>query len=224
MRISEAYSVLGTPAKRTAYDRDVLRLHETQAARRHHRPAGSYHSTAQAGGRAASGLSRRRGSFRGPPPSFYRSGGWGVHGEKRHAAHESSAETAHAPDGTMSDADAGARTGTGTGNGTGTGAGAGAAPGMGPGQDPFAHRNKEAPHFDSQSHKRTHRFQDERRAARTAPRPSEQGSEHGSTSGEGHIAAGFFIVAGTLAVGVGVPALILSGVLGGGDARKRKGL
>jgi len=42
--------------------------------------------TGPAGGRPASGLSRRRTQFRGPPPSFYASGGWGAHSAKRSAA------------------------------------------------------------------------------------------------------------------------------------------
>ena len=41
--------------------------------------------TGPAGGRPASGLSRRRTSFRGPPPSFYRNGGWGTQTRRRQA-------------------------------------------------------------------------------------------------------------------------------------------
>ena len=69
--ISESYSVLGDPEKRRRYDRDVLRLHQ----RRHPAPSdpdsqqGTY-----AGSRPASGLSKRRSAFRGPPPSYFAHG------------------------------------------------------------------------------------------------------------------------------------------------------
>ncbi|TRX93448.1 hypothetical protein FHL15_005723 [Xylaria flabelliformis] len=88
MRISEAYSILSSPTKRSKYDREHMGL--SSAAAQHTPSRGSYASTGPAGGRPASGLSRRRGTFQGPPPSFYRSGGWGAQGEKRRAAHEES--------------------------------------------------------------------------------------------------------------------------------------
>ncbi|KAI8187605.1 hypothetical protein KHU50_001101 [Colletotrichum sp. SAR 10_65] len=137
--IAEAYSILGTPAKRSAYDRSLPSSHHHHGARR-----GSYHSssTGPAGGRPASGPSRRRTTFRGPPPSFYRSGGWGEHSAKRRAAHESN---------TASDA---------------TGAEP-ERPGMGFGQDPYAHkRSADVRHFDSRGHTQTQARQDSRRAHR----------------------------------------------------------
>ncbi|KAK4138867.1 DnaJ-domain-containing protein, partial [Trichocladium antarcticum] len=97
MRLSEAYAVLGHTDKRARYDRDVLRHHQRAHGRHNHGPSpssssgSSYHSsTGPAGGRPASGLSRRRSAFQGPPPSFFRSGGWGAHGAKRRAAHDES--------------------------------------------------------------------------------------------------------------------------------------
>lgn len=75
-QISESYSVLADPGRRKRHDRDVLRVHQRSQA---HSPTpggraggggGSY-----AGSRPASGLSKRRGTFRGPPPSFYAHGG-----------------------------------------------------------------------------------------------------------------------------------------------------
>ncbi|KAI5927151.1 hypothetical protein F4810DRAFT_652589 [Camillea tinctor] len=145
MRISEAYSVLSTPSRRAAYDRDVLRLHAPPSSAPSHK--GSYSSTHHAnpaGGRPASGLSRRRTTFRGPPPSFYRSGGWGAHAGKRGAAH-------------------GESTGFSSGSGSGGGGSSGKVGGMGPGQDPFGHRD-EVPHFDREAHERTGRRVEQRRA------------------------------------------------------------
>ncbi|KAI1658133.1 DnaJ-domain-containing protein [Daldinia decipiens] len=159
MRISEAYSILSIPAKRAAYDRDTLRLHHPPpSSHPHHR--GSYSSTNPAGGRPASGLSRRRGTFQGPPPSFFRSGGWGAHGAKRRAAHDestgSSSSTSHASSSSTSHTSS-------------AGTGSFGAGGMGPGQTPFGRgAEDDVPHFDRVSHERTGRHIDSRRAVRRA--------------------------------------------------------
>lgn len=93
-RISSAYQVLGNAAKRASYDRDhgihahlaASSTHSTATPGQH--PMGSYSSynanvhsrgASYAGSRPASGLSKRRGVFKGPPPSFYAHGGYGVH-------------------------------------------------------------------------------------------------------------------------------------------------
>lgn len=78
--ISEAYATLGSAEQRAKYDRTI------SVASRSRTTSGSYSSAAgasPAGGRPASGLSRRRTRFQGPPPSFYRSGGWGEQSAKR---------------------------------------------------------------------------------------------------------------------------------------------
>jgi curved DNA-binding protein CbpA len=67
-QISESYSVLSDPEKRRRYDRDHMRPHS------HGRTGGPGHRGSYAGSRPASGLSKRRGAFRGPPPSFYAHG------------------------------------------------------------------------------------------------------------------------------------------------------
>ncbi|KAJ5889893.1 hypothetical protein N7504_010703 [Penicillium tannophilum] len=85
-RISAAYNILGHASKRAIYDRD----HGFHAQHHHGHgvPHGSHSShTAHpnkggsyAGSRPASGLSKRRGTFHGPPPSFYEQGGYGATG------------------------------------------------------------------------------------------------------------------------------------------------
>src|SRR5450432_1534364 len=74
VKISEAYAILGHADKRHRYDGEAIRTGQGPSYS-DTAPRGSYHSSNPAGGRPASGLSRRRTQFRGPPPSFYRSGG-----------------------------------------------------------------------------------------------------------------------------------------------------
>lgn len=213
MRISEAYSVLSHTERRAKYDRDVLRLHEQRAAAAgpgsppHH--GGSYSSTGPAGGRPASGLSRRRGTFRGPPPSFYRSGGWGAHGAKRSQAHEESTSGTggsssghhhhghhhhhhHQQQQTASGA-----------HGFGNFGGA-----AGPGQEPFG-ASGDMPHFDrtaKAAHTRTQGRVDEIRARNAARKPRLP-----SASGDYGEVGSFFAVLAVLGVAVGLPYLVMRG-------------
>ncbi|KAI1501807.1 DnaJ domain-containing protein [Biscogniauxia marginata] len=185
MRISEAYSVLSIPARRSAYDRDVLRLHSSSSSSAsasspspHH--AGSYSSTNPAGGRPASGLSRRRATYQGPPPSFYRSGGWGGQAGKRRAAHEESTGTSFSssssstPSYNNNNDNSAFRSSTGSGSGSQQKQQQQTLGGMGPGQDPFGHRD-DVPHFDREAHERTGRHVDRRRAARQQQRQMDSG-------------------------------------------------
>lgn len=80
--LSTAYSVLSTPSTRASYD-STLKNSQPEII-----PRGTYSSTNPVGGRSPSGLSRRRAQFRGPPPSFYRNGGWGSYAEKRQTSHQ----------------------------------------------------------------------------------------------------------------------------------------
>ena len=132
VKISEAYAVLGNPEKRTKYDRDTSgATGAPQTATRR----GSHGSSAF-GSRPASGLSKRRTQFRGPPPSFYRSGGWGAQGTKR----RSQAEGATQGSETMSG-------------------------GFSPGQAQTGWDN-DVPHFDREGHRRTQDQQERRRILR----------------------------------------------------------
>ncbi|KAF6810154.1 Chaperone protein DnaJ [Colletotrichum plurivorum] len=174
--IAEAYSVLGTPAKRAAYDRTHSSSH-----RHPHRPSGSYHSTGPAGGRPASGLSRRRTTFRGPPPSFYRSGGWGEHSAKRREAHE-----------------------TASGSSTGDAQQA-ERPGMGFGQDPYAHaRHADVRHFDKQAHTKSQERQDSRRQTRIMGHVVPNGPQETSVGA-------FLVVTGILFASFWIPYMIFVG-------------
>ncbi|RKF59035.1 Cytosolic J-domain-containing protein [Erysiphe neolycopersici] len=99
--LSAAYSILGTPSTRASYDSTLLKYHpqhEISTTR------GTYSSTNPVGGRSPSGLSRRRAQFRGPPPSFYRNGGWGSFTEKRQNSHKETTNPAKSK--TNSDVDA----------------------------------------------------------------------------------------------------------------------
>ncbi|KAF9693763.1 hypothetical protein EKO04_008380 [Ascochyta lentis] len=135
--ISEAYHTLSVPEKRAQYD-----AQRHQADRRsgwgrrggggQDQPQGSYSSAGYAGSRPATGLNKKRGTFRGPPPSFYNSGGYGRHGAKR-------AEYAHHNPNPGAN-EAGPES-------------YGEQGGYGPGQQRHGH---EVPHFDNVRHKETH--------------------------------------------------------------------
>ncbi|KAK3328347.1 DnaJ domain-containing protein [Cercophora scortea] len=195
MRISEAYATLSHAEKRARYDRDVLRLRRHHSHHPHSQNS-SYHSTNPAGGRPPSGLSRRRGTFTGPPPSFFRSGGWGAHSSKRREAHDEST------------GGAGTR-GTHTPPPPGEGAryhAHGRAGGMGPGQSPFGggggHRD-DVPHFDHAAHERSHRERDARRAQRRADRDP--------FVPETGMWGGFALITGVLTVALLGPYVVLGG-------------
>ena len=128
VQISEAYHVLSVPEKRAQYDEQ---LHATTKRSRWH-PQGSYSSASYAGSRPATGLNKKRSTFRGPPPSFYNSGGYGKQGAKR--GEYASYQHQHEP-GTKNEGTEGTESGFGHGQ-TGQGS--------------------EVPHFDDRRHKQTH--------------------------------------------------------------------
>ncbi|KAH7094826.1 hypothetical protein FB567DRAFT_586178 [Paraphoma chrysanthemicola] len=134
--ISEAYHVLSVPEKRAQYDAQVHQSERRGAAwgRSNGYPQGS-HSSASFGSRPASGLNKKRSTFRGPPPSFYKAGGYGQHGAKRaeYANHNTHAEGKEQEAPHESYGDFGG--------------------GFGPGQQKQGHQ---VPHFDNRRHKETH--------------------------------------------------------------------
>jgi len=139
VKISEAYATLGSPHKRGRYDRSIQSSHPSPRQN----PPGSHSSASTPfGSRPASGLSRRRTQFKGPPPSFYRNGGWGAHGSRRQSQAEGSSNPSR-------------------GRATGTSPGGG----MGHGQDQAGFSN-DVPHFDQDGHYRTQEQQDRRRIRR----------------------------------------------------------
>ncbi|CAG8891111.1 unnamed protein product [Penicillium egyptiacum] len=147
-RISAAYNVLGNASKRAVYDRDHG-FHTTQhtspgQTHSHQHPMGSHSS--YAGSRPASGLSKRRSAFRGPPPSFYEQGGYGATGRQAQGW-------------------AAASGGAGAGSEFGAGAGAGTKQADPEDWEGFIHRNP-LNHFNAQGHFRTQAAEDRRRRER----------------------------------------------------------
>ncbi|KAL4809058.1 DnaJ domain-containing protein [Aspergillus unguis] len=146
-KISSAYQTLSNSTRRSTYDRDhgihayaSQSTHSTANPGQH--PMGSHSSHASYfGSRPASGLSKRRGVFRGPPPSFYAHGGYG--GRNRRAA------------------------GSGGGAYSGAAGSAGSEAGAGKEDDPtsFIDRNT-VPHFNARGHYRTQTAEDARRQER----------------------------------------------------------
>ncbi|KAF2004959.1 DnaJ-domain-containing protein [Amniculicola lignicola CBS 123094] len=147
VQISEAYHVLSVPAKRSQYD---AQLQQTQASSRWGPGpgGGSYSSASYAGSRPATGLNKKRGTFRGPPPSFYKAGGYGQHGAKRaeyahhhphHAPHHRHPHHHHHGHTGAEGAEAAGSHGEEGGFGSG-----------------HASAGRTVPHFNDQAHKQTH--------------------------------------------------------------------
>ncbi|KAL8857344.1 MAG: hypothetical protein Q9178_006110 [Gyalolechia marmorata] len=178
VEISEAYAVLGNPTKREKYDRETGISSPGRSSGAHR---GSHSSSSPYGARPASGLSRRRTQFRGPPPSFYRSGGWGSHGAKRQRQADATA-SAHA-----SAASASSNSGTSGRGGFGP---AGSSDGL----------DYDVLHFDRDVHIRTQEQQDQRRQRRA-------GVEATDYSAGENMLWKFVFVSGILAAACFIPAL-----------------
>lgn len=132
--VSDAYHVLSVPEKRAQYDAQLQSTQDRGWGRGggSDYPQGSY-SSAAFGSRPASGLNKKRSTFRGPPPSFYKSGGYGQHGAKRA---EYAHHNPHAGEGKEAGPESYGEYG-----------------GFGPGQQK---QGSEVPHFDDRRHKETH--------------------------------------------------------------------
>lgn len=201
--------------------------HKHRPATGHHHPH-SYASTGPAGGRPASGLSSRRratsstrGAFRGPPPSFYRQGGYGAHAGKRKAAHDQTTNRAEArareaSSSTSSSSSTGTSGSTSTNSDYYTSWSSSSTGGGGGGGGSSRHIRDDVPHFDSFSHERTHMRQEQRRARRRM----DKGEVH-DESDEGSAGPSFgsvLVIGGVLAAGGLIP-LLISRVFGSSPQR-----
>ena len=178
VKISEAYAVLGDAQRRERYDRDVYRA--TAASTSNVRRGSHSSSSTPYGSRPASGLSKRRTQFRGPPPSFYRSGGWGSQSTKRQA---------------QADAAASASTNAASGSFKNRGDTEG-------GSEPsgmHSNLNNDVPHFDREAHYRTQEQQDQRRRRRL----QEESVDYGGS--RGGMLINFLFVGGVLALAGSLP-------------------
>ncbi|KAI8934462.1 hypothetical protein NX059_009191 [Plenodomus lindquistii] len=139
--ISEAYHVLSVPEKRAQYDATLSQSQASSSWQGQGTPGGpgypqGSYSSASFGARPASGLNKKRSTFRGPPPSFYKAGGYGEFGDKRKEyAYQSSQSSGDEYKGA-----AGAES-------------YGEYGGFGPGQQD---QGNQVPHFDNRRHKETH--------------------------------------------------------------------
>lgn len=205
VQISEAYATLGSEEKRGRYDRDFMRSHSQNAPGAPQ--TGSYSS--HAGSRPASGLSRRRTQFRGPPPSFYRSGGWGQQGEKRAENASKSSHSHEAQGNAQSNAQS---------NNHDTAAG------TGPGGFTAGFDN-DVPHFDQQGHYQTHStIEKTRHKARRKRQTGFDGLEDLDLPGSGaapSVLFNFFVMCGALSIIFGVTS-VLTGGIGSGSKTARK--
>ncbi|KAI9879991.1 MAG: hypothetical protein M1830_006108 [Pleopsidium flavum] len=195
VKIAEAYAILGSPSKRQHYDH--LHHHHHHSSHSPTTPhSGSHHSRSSSafGARPASGLSKRRTQFRGPPASFYRSGGWGAHGAKRAAQAEAaaSASASASASSTASSASSSSASSPGTNNaGGGFGGFGGAAMGW----------ENDVPHFHRDGHFRTQEQQEIRRRRRMAEEEG-VGFENG-----GSLLINFLFVAGIISLAIVLPTL-----------------
>ncbi|MCJ1243518.1 hypothetical protein MMC30_000715 [Trapelia coarctata] len=202
VKISEAYAILGHPDTRARYDRDHLpsTSHPSTFSSTAHSPRGSHSSSSGPyGARPASGLSKRRTQFRGPPPSFYRSGGWGAHGAKRAAAQEAAAEgarnTASGSTNPMNDSAGHSSSSTHGGMGNSMGGGFGASQSMRAGWN-------DVPHFDREGHLWTQEQHERRRRRRMEEESA--GYERG---GGGGMVWNFLFVTGVVVLAGFVPGI-----------------
>ncbi|KAF2233921.1 DnaJ-domain-containing protein, partial [Viridothelium virens] len=237
--ITTAYTTLSDPTSRRRYDASLFPASSSSSAAGR---TGSFSSasanSSPAGGRPASGLSKRRGTFRGPPPSFYRSGGWGAASAKRRAnagfRHEEggsdsgSAGSSASSSAAGGDAAGGGYTGS-TEGGTYTGAsgafGAGSFSGFaGGGGGSGGAVDDEVPHFDRAGHFRTQQKVEGHRNRR-GPVDAWGNEIGGVGGGSGSLLMSFVVLTGVVAGCVMIPNLFMRagpGTRGNGEEGKRR--
>jgi curved DNA-binding protein CbpA len=215
--ISSAYHVLSNSAKRARYDRDngILAHGHTAAGRQQH-PVGSHSSFGSnlhnhhhhhhqrgsyVGSRPTSGLSKRRGPFRGPPPSFYAQGGYGS--AKARPAKASSSSASSSSSSSSSSTEGASSAGT-----------AGQSQSSAAEDDPisFIDRNP-IPHFNARGHFRVQSVEDARRRDRktraAAAAFHDQDKDGGGEVG-GSLMIRFLLVCGIL-IGAGTTVALFRG-------------
>ncbi|RDW57144.1 DnaJ domain protein [Aspergillus mulundensis] len=183
-KISSAYQTLSNSTKRATYDRDhgihsysSQSTHSTATPGQHPMGSHSSHGASYFGSRPASGLSKRRGPFRGPPPSFYAHGGYGNNKGRR------------AP--------------SGAGGYYSSGGSAGAAGGAGAKEDDptgFIDRNNVL-HFNARGHYRTQTAEDARRQERRSRTHADINEQYIGSRGDFALR---FIAVSSILVGAGV--------------------
>ncbi|KAL4978082.1 DnaJ domain-containing protein [Aspergillus desertorum] len=200
-RISSAYQTLSNSTKRSTYDRDhgihsriSQSTHSTATPGQHPMGSHSSHGASYFGSRPASGLSKRRGVFKGPPPSFYTHGGYGSNRARRAGGLYSA--------------------GSGTGGGSG-----GAAGGTGKDDDPtgFIDRNPIS-HFNARGHYRTQTAEDVRRQERRSRVDADINEQY--IGGRGDFTLRFIAVSGIL-LGAGALAGFLRWPSAGGSGSEK---
>ncbi|KAL6242082.1 hypothetical protein RBB50_010994 [Rhinocladiella similis] len=186
-QISESYSVLANPEKRRRYDRDVYHVHHGHHShsRVHHTHGHHSSHTARksyAGSRPATGLSKRRSAFKGPPPSFY------AHGQP--SANTTSQAQASANAQAQAQAQAQSQAGT---------------------FNPEAFTDADAARsgfaFDPQSTFKTQTHEDYRRANRRA---AEVEAARAAAAEENDFWGRFIVVAGVITLSVSVGTIVIS--------------
>ena len=219
VKISEAYHILGSAEKKGKYDRDLSRAQGSTSGYAGNASGGSYSSRGSggpAGGRPASGLSKRRSQFRGPPPSFYAQGGYGTQGAKRQRASEE--QQARAQQSGPYDPNHPSGLGSQPGY-TGSG---GFSPGSGDAEfDP----DPSMPYFDKAGHRRTHEGLGARRGEYADGRKPRGGDTFAAAqgSGGGGLVANFLIVSAVVATATVAASLILEFVRQGPGAHSGAG-
>ncbi|KAF4595097.1 Heat shock protein DnaJ [Ophiocordyceps camponoti-floridani] len=169
--LADAYAILSDPPRRAAYDATLPAAFPPPPRR------------------------RPPGPFRGPAPSFYRNGGWGIHASVRRRAHQEST-------GFAARVRASRR---GRGDDGDGGKGGRKQPGMGPGQEPLSERAGNL-NFDWEGHARTHKREDHRRWERMRRAVDEDGTEF---EPQLSLAGNFCVLAAILGVALGGPFVYL---------------